>query len=72
MKELAYSINSKVRKGMKATRSLSFVNDEPIPVGIAKRRPMTNLRFSWSEEECNIVFAQVSDSSFEVVDFKCN
>jgi hypothetical protein len=48
------------------------VNDQPISVGIAKRRPMANLRFSRSEEEGDIVFAQVSDSAFEVVDFKRN
>jgi hypothetical protein len=55
-----------------APDSLSLVNDQAIPVGIAKRRPMANFRFSRSEEEGDIVFAQVSDSAFEVVDFKCN
>jgi hypothetical protein len=52
--------------------SLSLVNDQAIPVGITKGRPMADLRFSRSEEEGDIVFAQVSDSAFEVVDFKCN
>jgi len=47
-----------VRKEWKLRDSLSLVNDEAIPVGIAKRRPMANLRFSRSEEEGDIVFAQ--------------
>jgi hypothetical protein len=52
--------------------SLSPVNDQPISVGITKRRPMANFRFSRTEEEGDAVVAQVSDSAFEVVDFKCN
>jgi hypothetical protein len=72
MKQRTYSINSKVRKEWKLRDSLSLVNDEPIPVRITKRGPMANLRFSRSEEEGDAVVAQVSDSAFEVVDFKCN
>jgi ribosomal protein L28 len=52
--------------------SLSPVNDQPISVGITKRRPMANLRSIRSEEEGDIVVAQVSESGFKIVDFKCN
>ncbi len=52
--------------------SLPLVNDQPISVGIAKRSPMTNFRFSRPEEEGNAVIAQVVESGFKVVDFKCN
>ena len=69
MKQRTYSINSKVRKELKLRDSLSLVNDQPVPVGIAKRRPMANFRLSRSEEQGNIVVAQVSDSAFEVVYF---
>jgi hypothetical protein len=58
---------------MKSLRdSLSFVNHQSVPVRIAKRRPMADLRLSRSEEEGDIVVAQVSDSAFKIVDFKCN
>jgi len=72
MKERTYSINSKVKKERKLHNSLSLVNDQPIPVGIAKRRPMANLRFSRSEEEGNVVVAQVFESGVKVFDFKCD
>ena len=52
--------------------SLSLVNDQTIPVGIAKCRPMADLRFSRYEEEGDAVVAQVSESGFKIVDFKCN
>ena len=51
---------------------LSPVNHQSIPVGVAKGRPMTNFRFSRSEEEGNAMVAQVPNSSFKMLDFKCN
>jgi hypothetical protein len=33
---------------------------------------MANLRFSRSEEEGDIVFAEVVESAFKVVDFECD
>jgi hypothetical protein len=72
MKQRTYSINSKVRKEWKLRNSLPLVNDEPIPVGVAKRRPMANLRFSRPKEEGNIVFAQVFESGVKVFDLKCD
>ena len=84
MKEGDCSINSKVRRSVQPKNdgfaavmsslrdSLSFVNHQPIPVRIAKCRPMANLRFGRSEEEDDAVFAQVFESGFKVFDFKCD
>ena len=72
MTRLTCSINSKVRKKWKLRDSLSLVNDQAILIGIAKGRPMANLRFGRSEEEGNVIVAQVPDSRFKVLDFKCN
>jgi hypothetical protein len=73
MTRLTCSINAKVReKKWNLRDSLSFVNDQAIPVGIAERRPMANLRFSRPEEEGNFMVAQVFESGLEIVDFKCN
>ncbi len=55
-----------------APDSLSLVNDQAIPVGIAKRRPMANFRFGRSEEEDDAVVAQVFESGFKIFDFKCD
>lgn len=84
MKQLNGSFNSKIRSGDSAMQrqlcsrrvslrdSLSFVNHQTIPVRITKGRLTANLRFSRSEEEGDIVIAQVLDSDFKIVDLKCD
>jgi hypothetical protein len=72
MSQRTYSINSKVRNAVEAAELLSLMDNQSIAVGVAERCPTANLRFSRSEKEGNIVFAQMSERGFKVVDFKCN